>query len=148
MMFKRSVFYHAGRKECCGESVNGESAAEFCLAIIAINLYSNYDSIVMTVERIKRGERMDKLGKALARVVDAYSRQGVCEVCGGKLVFQGCGEYVCEQCGDLSYDDYGKVRRYVETHAGASVTDTAEATGVSQDAIREMIKERKIRIGY
>lgn len=90
---------------------------------------------------------MDKLERAMKRMVDAYNRLGVCEVCGGKLIFQGCGEYVCEKCGDITFDDYGKVRSYVETHENASVIDTAAATGVSQDAIRMMIRERKIRIG-
>ena len=80
-------------------------------------------------------------------MVDVHSRLDVCGVCGGKLIFRGCGEYVCENCSDLVYDDYGKVRRYVETHKNTTISDTAEATGVSQNAIRMMIRERKIRIG-
>ncbi len=90
---------------------------------------------------------MDKLERAMERMVDAYNRRGVCKVCGGRLKFQGCGEYVCESCSDITYDDYGKVRSYVETHTNASVVDTAEATGVSQESIRMMIREHKIRMG-
>lgn len=37
-----------------------------------------------------------------------------CKLCFGRMIFKGVGEYQCEECGYLDYDDYGKVRNYVE----------------------------------
>lgn len=46
----------------------------------------------------------------------------------------------------LDYDDYGKVRNYVEAHMGANAAQTAKATGVSQKSIRDMLKEGRLEI--
>ena len=41
-----------------------------------------------------------------------------CKKCGGIMVFKGVGEYHCEDCNAVDYDDYGKVRLYIEEHDG------------------------------
>ena len=46
-------------------------------------------------------------------------RPTFCTKCGGVMVYKGIGEYECEECGTLEYDDYGKVRNYLEEHRGA-----------------------------
>lgn len=56
------------------------------------------------------------------------------------------GEYQCEKCGFLEYDDYGKARNYVEKHMGANAAEVAKATGVPQKSIRDMLKEGKLEI--
>lgn len=70
----------------------------------------------------------------------------VCEKCGGVMVFKGVGEYKCEDCGYLAYDDYGKVRSYIEQHPGATSAQVSAATEVSQKAIRGMLKEGRLEI--
>ena len=40
----------------------------------------------------------------------------------------------------------GKARNYVEQHRGANAAEVARATGVSQKAIRDMLKEGKLEI--
>lgn len=67
-----------------------------------------------------------------------------CDKCGGSMKYNGVGEYKCEKCGYLDYDDYGKVRAYIEKYHGATALQVEQATGVSQRAIRKMIKESKI----
>ena len=38
-----------------------------------------------------------------------------CQECGGtRIEYKGVGEYKCEDCGLLMYNDYGKVRLYLE----------------------------------
>ena len=69
-----------------------------------------------------------------------------CEKCGGVMVFKGLGEYQCEDCGELAYDDYGKVRNYIDEHRGATAIEVEEATGVSQKAIRRLLREGRIEI--
>lgn len=69
-----------------------------------------------------------------------------CQECGGVMVFKGVGEYKCEDCGNLEYDDYGKVRNYVEQHPGTTSAQASAATGVTQKSIRVMLKEERLEI--
>lgn len=78
--------------------------------------------------------------------MDVYNRPTTCPECGGVMVFKGCGEYKCEDCRHIGYDDYGKVRNYVEKHSGATAAQVSEATGVKQKTIRTMLKESRLEI--
>lgn len=69
-----------------------------------------------------------------------------CKKCSGVMVYQGVGEYKCEDCGYLDYDDYGKVRSYIEKHRGATAMEIERAIGVSQRSIRRMLKDDKIEV--
>ena len=62
------------------------------------------------------------------------------------MIFKGVGEYHCEDCGFVDYDDYGKVRLYIEGHRGATAAEIESATGVSQRTIRQMLRESRIEI--
>ncbi len=74
------------------------------------------------------------------------ARPTICQKCGGILVYRGIGEYKCEECGGVEYDDYGKVRNYLEHHRGANVAEISSATDVSHKSIREMIKENRFEV--
>ena len=37
--------------------------------------------------------------------LDMYNIPRVCKECGGVMVFKGVGEYHCEDCGAVDYDD-------------------------------------------
>ena len=75
-----------------------------------------------------------------------YNRPLLCSKCGGVMVFRGVGEYRCEDCKSVDYDDYGKVRRYLEEHPGANTAEVSSNTGVSQKSIRQMLKESRLEI--
>lgn len=75
-----------------------------------------------------------------------YGRPTQCSVCGGSLIYKGIGEYQCSECYSLEYDDYGKVRLYIELHNGATSAEIAEATGVTQQKIRQMLKEERLEV--
>lgn len=78
--------------------------------------------------------------------LDVYNRPVECPKCGGVMVFKGCGEYKCEKCKYVDYDDYGKVRNYVEEHAGVTMAQASDATGVKQKTIRTMLKESRLEV--
>ena len=78
--------------------------------------------------------------------IDQYNMPVKCDKCGSVMVFQGCGEYKCEKCGNLMYDDYGRVRNYLDKHNGASAAEVAEKTGVSQKSIRMMLRDSRIEV--
>lgn len=70
-----------------------------------------------------------------------------CERCGSLNVkYDGVGEYKCEDCGFMMYDDYGRVRAFLERNPGATVVETSMATGVSKQRIRHLLEEDKIQI--
>lgn len=75
-----------------------------------------------------------------------YQRPVLCSKCQGVLVYKGIGEYRCEMCGEFEYDEYGKVRNYLDKHRGANVAQIADNTGVSQKTIRDMIKDNKFEV--
>ncbi len=69
-----------------------------------------------------------------------------CKQCGEMMVFKGLGEYVCENCGVQEFDDYGKVRNYIDSHRGATAIEVEKATGVSAKAIRAMLREERLEV--
>ncbi len=78
--------------------------------------------------------------------LDKYHTPLECELCGDTLTFMGVGEYKCDRCGHLMYDDYGIVRNYLEKHKGVTVVQIAAATGISQAQIQQMLKEERLEI--
>ena len=50
-----------------------------------------------------KGDQMDDdseiRNKILTLNIDRYGMPIRCEKCGGVMVFQGCGEYMCDKCG-------------------------------------------------
>ena len=78
--------------------------------------------------------------------MDSYNIPRVCKNCGGVMVFKGVGEYRCEECGEVDYDDYGKVRLYIEEHRGATAAEIEGAIGVSQRTIRKLLKEGRLEV--
>lgn len=75
-----------------------------------------------------------------------YGRPAACSKCGGELKYTGVGEYDCIKCGNVELDDYGKVRSYIEKNHGATQSQVSEATGVSVNKIRQMLKDEKIEV--
>lgn len=78
--------------------------------------------------------------------LDVYHVPRTCRECGGVMIFKGVGEYHCEDCGAVDYDDYGKVRLYIEEHKGATAADIENNIGVSQRIVRRLLKDGRIEI--
>ncbi len=80
------------------------------------------------------------------QILDYYNVPHTCKKCGGVMVYQGIGEYQCEECGFVDYDDYGKARSYIEAHPGATAAAIELETGVSQKSIRQMLRDERIEV--
>ena len=89
---------------------------------------------------------MDMDGRMRKMVLDDFHRPTFCSGCRGVLVYRGLGEYQCEDCGAFEYDDYGKVRNYLDRHRGANVAEISDATGVTHKSIRDMIKDSRFEV--
>lgn len=84
---------------------------------------------------------MDQLG-----IIDYYHVPHVCKQCGGVMIYEGVGEYRCENCNFVDYDDYGKVRRYIESHRGATAAEIELVLGISQRTIRQMLRDSRLEV--
>lgn len=70
-----------------------------------------------------------------------------CTKCGEyDLKYKGLGEYFCEKCENSEFDDYGKVRNYLDVHKGTPITIIARDTGVSKTIIRKMVESERFDI--
>lgn len=69
-----------------------------------------------------------------------------CEKCGKTLRFMGVGTYKCMECGHEMYDDYGKVRNYLDAHVGATVQEVEQATKVPRGKIRQLVRDERLEI--
>lgn len=77
---------------------------------------------------------------------DKYHIPRACEKCGGVMIFKGVGEYRCEDCGAVDYDDYGKVRLFIEQHPGATAAQVEMEIGVSQRTVRQLLKDGRLEV--
>ena len=68
-----------------------------------------------------------------------------CEKCGAEYKSLGFGKFLCPKCGNIGYDDYGKVRDYLEKNQGTITDMISSATGVSPDFINLLLSESLIR---
>lgn len=84
---------------------------------------------------------MDDDLKKLAKLFDETPR--ICEKCGGVYEYSGAGEYVCKDCGHVAYDDYGKVRKFIDEHGPAPYHVVKKATGVDGKLVREYLDSPK-----
>ena len=69
-----------------------------------------------------------------------------CSECGSEMKYRGLGEFICQECGNVVLNDYGRVRAYLEEHPGATQTEVSKATGVSPNRIRQLLMEERIEI--
>lgn len=83
--------------------------------------------------------------KGLIREPD-MNKPSFCSKCGCPLTYKGLGEYVCDSCGFHEFDDYGKVRIYLEKHPGATIVQVETGTGVSQKVINQLVEAGKFTI--
>ncbi len=59
-----------------------------------------------------------------------------CEVCGGMLKLYSLGVYRCEKCGNEAYDDFYKIRNFIEKYGPAPAMVISKNTGVSMASIK------------
>ncbi len=77
---------------------------------------------------------------------EEYNKPTNCSKCGKFLKYVGVGEYKCPECGFTEYDDYGKVRAYLEANPGSTVVQVEAATGVPQKIIYKLVSDDKIAV--
>lgn len=71
---------------------------------------------------------------------------GGCPECGGRLVYKYSGIYECEKCHKEVYDDFGKVKKYIEDHGPSPANVISEKTGVPMNTINKFLRKGRVEI--
>lgn len=69
-----------------------------------------------------------------------------CPDCRERLYFRGAGIYKCPRCRKVYYDDFGKVKKYLEENGAASAVDIANNTGVSLEVIDTLLEDGSLEV--
>lgn len=76
----------------------------------------------------------------------AVNRPWFCSVCGGEMKPLYAGIYECKECKKQEYDDFGKVRAYIEEHGKQPAAILAEETGVAVETIEMFLRTGRLEI--
>ena len=77
------------------------------------------------------------------RAIDGILRN--CSNCGGELDFRGQGKYICKKCKKVEYDDFGRVRQFIENNQKTGKEDISDYN-VSLEQIANLLREGRIEI--
>lgn len=89
---------------------------------------------------------MTEKEKKTLETVFLANRPVTCKKCNGKLFYIGSGKYKCDSCNEEYYDDFGKVKEFLEEHGPAPALLIAEQTGVSIDLIGLFLRKGRLEI--
>lgn len=99
---------------------------------------TNFLKNTETFEGAKKSIKVDTRSNALR--VNKIPLQ--CEYCGEPLPPGEMGIYTCTRCGREHYDEFKKIRNFLEQHGPASALDISRGTGVSVPTIREYFSDK------
>ena len=71
-------------------------------------------------------------------------RYSKCSKCGSSLSPIGKGTYGCKQCGNVEYDNYGKVYHYLSNAGSASIMEISQGTGLRLSEVRHVLQNMDI----
>ncbi len=69
-----------------------------------------------------------------------------CEKCGGRLVYKYSGIYECEGCHMEVYNDFGRVKKYIEDHGPTPANEISQNTGVGLATINKFLRAGRVEI--
>ncbi|MCR4851723.1 MAG: hypothetical protein K5870_10740 [Lachnospiraceae bacterium] len=69
-----------------------------------------------------------------------------CSKCKGNVKQIRSGEYECVNCGNIEYDDFGKVRKYLEENGPQTKEKIILETGVSREVVNEFLAEQRLEV--
>ncbi len=69
-----------------------------------------------------------------------------CEYCDGMMEIEELGRYRCQKCGHRMFDDFGKVKLFLEDlkNQGMSIQEVAAATGVGKANVQLLLKNGRV----
>lgn len=87
---------------------------------------------------------MENNADKLKRTLMDLHKPVFCSECGKAVKYVGLGEYRCPVCEYTMYDDYGKVRAYLEANKGATPLEVAKNSGVDRDTVIYLLETDRL----
>lgn len=126
-----------------GQILNLEQIQQRLSQIILENEAGADNGVVVEKNsKIQKANRPDKRSNALR--VNKIPLE--CGYCGGAVEQSSLGVYICQECGKENYDDFQKIRNYLETVGAAPVAVISRNTGVSYKTIEHFWNEEFLEI--
>lgn len=69
-----------------------------------------------------------------------------CSKCNASLYYKGSGRYVCSECEHEEYDDFGKVKKFLDKNGPTPSNIIMEETGVSLEKLDAMLRNGQVEI--
>lgn len=69
-----------------------------------------------------------------------------CQVCQGKLFHIGSGQYKCNSCENIEFDDFGKIKKLLDEKGPLPIYTISEVTGVSMEMIEMLLKDGQVEL--
>ena len=69
-----------------------------------------------------------------------------CSKCRGSLVYHGRNSYQCKLCGNIEYDDLGKVKSYLDKNGPTPIPKLSAETGVSSAKLSKFLRTGRVEI--
>jgi len=69
-----------------------------------------------------------------------------CSKCGSPVYYKGSGKYICSSCENIEYDEFGKVKKYLDEHGISTMGIISEETGVPIKHLNLMLREGRVEI--
>ncbi len=69
-----------------------------------------------------------------------------CPICGSDTRYIVDGEYECISCGQILYDDFGIVRKYIMDNGVSTVYEIVKNTGVSARSVLNLLRYGKLQM--
>ena len=66
--------------------------------------------------------------------------------CGSKLYYIGGGQYQCRKCDEITLDDFGKVKQFLNENGVMPVATISQCTGVSMEVIEFLLQDGRVEI--
>ena len=67
-----------------------------------------------------------------------------CSNCGKRLTYKGRGSYLCEYCGSIEYDDFGRIDQYIEENGPSTAPVMSRALGIPIGKIHELVAQGRL----
>lgn len=69
-----------------------------------------------------------------------------CKKCGTRYSYKAFGEYECPECGFIEYDEYGKIRKFLDDNGPQPAVAISKATKIPVPVINQYLREGRLEI--
>lgn len=78
--------------------------------------------------------------------MDELEKYRTCRVCHGRMELTSAGKFICERCGAVELNDFGKVKAFLDENGPSTAFVISQATGVRLKVVDELLLDGRLEI--